>query len=102
ATHRPDTAALSLHDALPICAGRPRHAAIPDCHGHRRSPLHRRVFRIVRLDREEAPVGAHCLGVPPMTTQRTKTEIATEFLTLCRSEEHTSELQSRENLVCRL
>src|SRR5690606_41429681 len=59
---------LSLHDALPICAGP----------GAR--PLHADHLRLARRHRNPArgEDGQH------------------------RSEEHTSELQSRENLVCRL
>src|SRR5690606_42084012 len=71
---------LSLHDALPICPrglrGLPREARIPRSSGR---PLEsRQAVRIGRL-----------LEVAPERPRG-------------RSEEHTSELQSRENLVCRL
>src|SRR2546428_6429310 len=57
---------LSLHDALPICARRPRR----------------------QLQREETP--RHESPAPDASAGR------------FRSEEHTSELQSRSDLVCRL
>src|SRR2546427_3905746 len=64
---------LSLHDALPIC--RPRHAGARAAHRRRgaRHPAHR--------------------GHPARTSPRPGVR---------RSEEHTSELQSQSNLVCRL
>src|SRR5437870_9599135 len=68
----PPTAAistLSLHDALPICAGR--------------SPP------LERAEARPLPAGARPVAHPPE-------EVA------LRSEEHTSELQSRGHLVCRL
>src|SRR5436309_12683423 len=64
---------LSLHDALPISAYRRSFAA------HRRSfAAHRRSFAAYRRS------------------------FAAHRRSFARSEEHTSELQSRENLVCRL
>src|SRR5690606_42143077 len=66
---------LSLHDALPISSGR--------C---LRGPARRGRLRSSRLRGRYADVrSGH--SVPPKSV---------------RSEEHTSELQSRENLVCRL
>src|SRR2546430_13462512 len=53
---------LSLHDALPICRGRPTSRLSPERRTRRANPTDRRT----------------------------------------RSEEHTSELQSQSNLVCRL
>src|SRR5438067_9115072 len=64
---------LSLHDALPICADRPGHRS--------EDPLHR------QGKRED-------LAGP-------QAEIPGSLLE-ARSEEHTSELQSRFDLVCRL
>src|SRR2546430_17058618 len=70
---------LSLHDALPICGDHP--------------PPHgvgigfEVVDGILEFVREGADVGH--LGHPPHEQER-------------RSEEHTSELQSQSNLVCRL
>src|SRR2546430_4808003 len=67
---------LSLHDALPIsCSSRPRRPRPPDT-GERASAHRSRAAQLERVARH------HC--VPR------------------RSEEHTSELQSQSNLVCRL
>src|SRR5690606_41756195 len=92
-----DIYTLSLHDALPICGD-----ADPQL-GSKRSPVH------------PAPVGADPFLVDLATRSRwAKVEQITDpgeekhdagtkpppFGG--RSEEHTSELQSRENLVCRL
>src|SRR5260370_39988278 len=64
---------LSLHDALPIWRRKPRN----DCRATRPRPAY-----CEALD---------CLVVQPKRRTRP-----------CRSEEHTSELQSHLNLVCRL
>src|SRR3712207_7800834 len=74
---------LSLHDALPILSGavRPRHAhrdVVPSGHGGER--------------RHPAAAGRH----------RPRTGIGPPHRLRQRSEEHTSELQSRQYLVCRL
>src|SRR5438874_8217260 len=63
---------LSLHDALPICTRKP--AAVLSITSPRRGAVRiaKRIARVTRFDR------------------------------ICRSEEHTSELQSRRDLVCRL
>src|SRR2546430_6272556 len=44
------------------------------------------------------------LGVPPVLVKPVQTEalMAASSASVCRSEEHTSELQSQSNLVCRL
>src|SRR3712207_9192080 len=85
---------LSLHDALPICVGRRgaggRRArvhegsvlAAPDCLPPPRRRLHRRA----------SAAGRGFLG--PGRLEAAASE--------ARSEEHTSELQSRQYLVCRL
>src|SRR5690606_41798223 len=81
---------LSLHDALPICQ------ALPD-----RAASGRRAGRGVRAGHGggiggRAPLsGDGRAGRHPRRTCRVSAAGA-------RSEEHTSELQSRENLVCRL
>src|SRR5207302_10517071 len=69
---------LSLHDALPICW----RSFVQFC-DYRRATF-RRLARIARLP---APNNATVEG---------------SGIAVARSEEHTSELQSRENLVCRL
>src|SRR5690606_41478548 len=81
-TANPEIYSLSLHDALPICRGGDQ-PLLP-----RGGSTHRPVCRPLPrprhpLDRGRSPWGAFRLS--PF-----------------RSEEHTSELQSRENLVCRL
>src|SRR5690606_41847264 len=80
---------LSLHDALPICPGCPavdqgqlRGPPQPDAGGHR----HLVADPLLRHPQRPA---LH----PALEEQRQPRS---------RSEEHTSELQSRENLVCRL
>src|SRR5207249_11362486 len=68
------------------------------------TPLARRIIRI-----EFTSVVLPTPGPPVMTTTRFATAIFTasrwlgaRVLPVCRSEEHTSELQSRFDLVCRL
>src|SRR5205085_11198542 len=75
----PDTSPLSLHDALPI---------LPDLADDRvRLPLEAvRPERPAVLDHDPVPAG-------PRAGHRRRVP---------RSEEHTSELQSQSNLVCRL
>src|SRR3712207_8207850 len=71
---------LSLHDALPISvAGLLRRAGV-----HRRRPRPGRQHRVQRLPAAGLRAGPGPLHAP------------------ARSEEHTSELQSRQYLVCRL
>src|SRR2546430_10387423 len=69
---------LSLHDALPIWSGR----------GIRRAHL--------------ASMSARQVMYPPNSSSAPSPLNATVVLDLHRSEEHTSELQSQSNLVCRL
>src|SRR5690606_40346938 len=80
---------LSLHDALPILKlDAPfREDGLPT--------LRRRTRRLMR-DRPVA-TAAHVADVA-----KAAPVIARRILLPSRSEEHTSELQSRENLVCRL
>src|SRR3712207_7639815 len=70
---------LSLHDALPISARR-RSSPLPRCNAATRSPT-------TRTSRPQP--------APPTSSCWPRTGGA-------RSEEHTSELQSRQYLVCRL
>src|SRR3712207_8344494 len=67
---------LSLHDALPICGPSPRSSAACPAAKAWAAPSSRPRSR-----------SAPCCPVRPLS---------------CRSEEHTSELQSRQYLVCRL
>src|SRR5690606_42111741 len=81
-TAPPEIYTLSLHDALPIWL---RQRADP-----RHRPGRRPALRPDRADRRPGlwrPGVAGCAALRPQHP---------------RSEEHTSELQSRENLVCRL
>src|SRR5690606_41709186 len=75
---------LSLHDALPICAGshRLRH--------------HRGQCALSQLDRRE-----HAMKKPNFLWLLLALAPFAQAAEV-RSEEHTSELQSREKLVCRL
>src|SRR5205085_11825964 len=82
-----ETYTLSLHDALPILSGRGRYRLPlqPD-HGdlgHARAAVPR------EHDREPAGAARRPHGRCPLCLPH-------------RSEEHTSELQSQSNLVCRL
>src|SRR5690606_40295071 len=79
-----DIYTLSLHDALPICRCKPHQSqGLPTSHPTFHMPCS--YFH-----------GQMCL---PSACLHCKLLLAGH---LSRSEEHTSELQSRENLVCRL
>src|SRR5207244_11994027 len=79
---RPDIYSLSLHDALPIC----RHMRGSSRRGRRAVPCRR--HRLVD----------DCLS----TDFRRRKSVDKQSSTKRRSEEHTSELQSPDHLVCRL
>src|SRR5690606_39429703 len=93
-TSTPEISTLSLHDALPIseaesheqrrCQNLPARPPGPHLRGTRRRGRRRR-FPRGQLD----PGRGRRRSLPGAHRRR-------------RSEEHTSELQSRENLVCRL
>src|SRR5690606_39668021 len=92
-----ETSTLSLHDALPIWEGRSsqrRERSVLDI-GRQRpdSAASARAARAQGQTRTEPASGASSPGSPNATRARRRPQ---------RSEEHTSELQSRENLVCRL
>src|SRR5690606_39508448 len=98
----PPTSTLSLHDALPIspapCSPR---SARPHCPAPRRSapcPPHRSpaASRCTHPSRHAAL--ARLLAHRRLRPWSAPSTIA--IVEDCRSEEHTSELQSRENLVC--
>src|SRR5207249_11835964 len=82
---------LSLHDALPISV-----VPNPRCHHHPRSPHHRsspnRPSRTLLCQLLPWPS-----GLPPR-----QPSYPGVLSSIWRSEEHTSELQSRFDLVCRL
>src|SRR3712207_7301910 len=75
---------LSLHDALPISSPRVHLALLPDAPRSCSAPVRAR--------------GAAAPGQP----RRSRPAPATAPPPRARSEEHTSELQSRQYLVCRL
>src|SRR5690606_41832623 len=81
---------LSLHDALPICSRQAVRSGKASTHTNSRCrPLEEcRPMRSLRCDAGAIPGDRSRVISPPWDAQR--------------SEEHTSELQSRENLVCRL
>src|SRR3712207_6995811 len=76
---------LSLHDALPICTA---------------APSTRWAVRTRRTRRRSArPRPCSCW---PAARARTTSATCPSSCAAARSEEHTSELQSRQHLVCRL
>src|SRR5205085_12192879 len=97
-----DTSTLSLHDALPICRiDDPFEKLVPGYDLNRdpeRSPM--------RWDGSRN--GGFTLGEPwlplgPDVAQRNVAKLKDDSRSIAalRSEEHTSELQSQSNLVCR-
>src|SRR5690606_40032266 len=83
---------LSLHDTLPIFTG-----------GHERPAAHRRdqVGELYRPSNDAVVVGGKAVGVVGAPVDAVHPGVAADD-EVVRSEEHTSELQSRENLVFRL
>src|SRR5690606_41622221 len=82
---------LSLHDALPIFLGKLAYTLWDTKEGGQRLAEYKRLNRQERLSRE---------SLIELQTAKLNELIRHAYKT--RSEEHTSELQSRENLVCRL
>src|SRR5690606_41883842 len=99
ATPPPDTYALSLHDALPICK---RKVVKRD----RLDELQVRCPLFYRNENTQAALGKgyrirqHAKHF--RKGKRYQCKVRSFQTETKRSEEHTSELQSRENLVCRL
>src|SRR5690606_41257486 len=101
ATSPPDTSPRPLPDALPISPpgvalpqGQDLHVVERACVENQAMPHH---FRLAPSDRpvtQPASRGSH----PELSVDPPWMGVAV----VLRSEEHTSELQSRENLVCRL
>src|SRR5690606_42047847 len=90
---------LSLHDALPICTPPVWFCGISSSITNERkrstaSRSPRIIRRLVRSSATNVTLEGWSLRRPPFSGVR--------FSSSLRSEEHTSELQSRENLVCRL
>src|SRR5690606_41986712 len=94
----PFSAALSLHDALPISAGGTR------AHAHHNAPagvaLH--APRGAAQERSGDRGVLHGAAGVSRCTGLARSVVRDLRVRRLRSEEHTSELQSRENLVCRL
>src|SRR5690606_40947010 len=93
---------LSLHDALPILAKTPPVPLTPEtdytaqafeerCKAAHRVDAGPRLERCVARRRDSQPRSPACVPLGELHLYGSR-----------RSEEHTSELQSRENLVCRL
>src|SRR5690606_42128055 len=101
--HYPPTTALyalSLHDALPILIGR-LSAAIGEVTGLVPELSTSGGTSDARFIKDYCPVVEFGLVGQTMHMIDEHVPLA-DLETLTRSEEHTSELQSRENLVCRL
>src|SRR5690606_41321137 len=91
--------ALSLHDALPIFLRADLHERPVLPHAHRDWLARRRILAdLARLG--DLLAGDVLLGLLDLVDERLP-ELLQRNRPF-RSEEHTSELQSRENLVCRL
>src|SRR5690606_40464354 len=87
-TATPQTHTLSLHDALPILA------TLKDLPAKRETTAHVRAAMAL-IEAGATSAGSRKAKPPP--------ELPDDLAAaMRRSEEHTSELQSRENLVCRL
>src|SRR5690606_42103850 len=89
---------LSLHDALPIWSLASLQSRLDRALDRRDPSLGVRDLRVVDEQREDASFD---LDGEPVDESNDVDEATTRGAPL-RSEEHTSELQSRENLVCRL
>src|SRR5690606_42155685 len=98
----PELYTLSLHDALPISieAGKVTWCCTPRMSAKRRSTnstlWSRMSFSTFSMDMAGSQAGG--MGTPFYRASAVPTFLRHKP----RSEEHTSELQSRENLVCRL
>src|SRR3712207_7632226 len=92
-TPPPETYTLSLHDALPISRTR-----VAGCHGH--SPRSARPAATVRAQSSRRAMDAAVSSLIWCSTSSACRCRSSIFA--FRSEEHTSELQSRQYLVCRL
>src|SRR5206468_10534392 len=84
---------LSLHDALPISARPPRRRVSPAKPGAAEWEAARRKRKVIVIAASALIPLALLVGFPVVRTLMSR-----RF----RSEEHTSELQSRSDLVCRL
>src|SRR5690606_40114518 len=92
----PAISTLSLHDALPISRVDRRQQLVEPLIG----PLVGRKHLLARLAGQPFPLRR--LRLAPLEQRRPYLRQSFMQPENVRSEEHTSELQSRENLVCRL
>src|SRR5207249_10146112 len=97
-THRSDLYTPSLHDALPIW---PDTLAVRDLNSRLKPSV--RLAELILGEQSCGSVVANYLVRPgEIFLERLDYEQATIEMGVFRSEEHTSELQSRFDLVCRL
>src|SRR5690606_41195598 len=98
----PALCSLSLHDALPIFEGDDDPRELAGATGL----LLVRVLHLLRRAADGLPVGDLRLADVrldlELAAHAVDEHVEVELAHPARSEEHTSELQSRENLVCRL
>src|SRR5207237_8248081 len=97
-TATPETSTLSLHDALPIFGGGARRALPADQQQVVRSSEARESLQQQR----QVFFAGEAAGEDQHARVRRQSEPRTQRRRAPRSEEHTSELQSHLNLVCRL
>src|SRR5690606_41525670 len=90
---------LSLHDALPIWILRKYGCSAEKCPPIWADSANPQDIREINLAWHRLGAPWRCVGVEAPAKAR---QTAVERINDMRSEEHTSELQSRENLVCRL
>src|SRR5207247_8949292 len=93
---------LSLHDALPICAlGLAHRIAMGARSGDARESPEVVPLRGVGVRRERETDPPWHLRVSARLNGRRLAQLEARQVAVLRSEEHTSELQSRVDLVCR-
>src|SRR5690606_40464758 len=90
---------LSLHDALPICERVASGEDGADAEARAKAEAAAEAARKAREEAEEQERARRAVEAEVAEINRLMTEARRPKP---RSEEHTSELQSRENLVCRL
>src|SRR5207253_3380445 len=95
----PDTHTLSLHDALPIYHGA---ADRREADRERAAEAAALVAALQRHVFQSAHAPQEALGLAQQTQAAQVARHVIRCLAVERSEEHTSELQSRGHLVCRL
>src|SRR5690606_40235100 len=99
--HPPQLHALSLHDALPISSRtRPTTRSAPSTPSST-APCSTYSWTTTRPAPHTCALCTGCASPAAMCTSW-RSPMRSRVSVRVRSEEHTSELQSRENLVCRL